>query len=455
MARPPQVDPDLTDWHAESFDSANHPTTHDETMKPDDTSDALQENHPPAKPGSVIAFGFLLIVLVIVLLAVISLYRTTQFNQQLQLVVEGYYYRASLVRTMRVSARERIAQLYAALLSKDPFEREERINALYAHGSDFLQARESLLREDLLPTEIDFIERHRTLASEFAPYQTRVVELMDQNRLSEARTYMYQTAAPHQAEALAILDDYFDHLDTLTQETVVQVRETARQTISLLTVLAFGGVLVSLIIAYLVRRHLEILFSAVSRARDELAAKVMLRTEELRTANRKLDKQAHYDELTELPNRRLFYDTVGSYLSRAKRKQQYVCILFVDLDGFKSVNDRLGHDCGDALLQQVAARLRACVRHEDMVARLGGDEFVIVLADLEVPGAAHVIASKVLEAVREPTPLRGEQIRVGCSIGCAVYPAHAEDVDALVAFADQAMYEVKNAGKNNYRFPPI
>lgn len=416
----------------------------------------MHEDRPDRKrtidrPDRLLVVGFLLIIFVIVLLAGVSLYRTVFLSGQLQLVADSYYYRASLVRTMRVSARERATDLYAALLSDDPFERAERIESIYMRGSDFLHTREVLLQEDLSQTEIDFIERHRELARRFAPDQTRVIELLDQGKVEAARTYMYQVAAPRQAQALSVLDDYFFHLDTLTQEAVLRVRDTARHTVTLLGILATTGILTSLLIAYLVRRRLWHLFTEISAARDQLAIKVAERTRELRSANSRLEQLAHYDDLTELPNRRLFYDSLDAFLSRARRHARFVGVLYIDLDGFKAVNDQLGHEYGDDLLKQVAVRLRSSVRTEDMVARLGGDEFVIVSGDMESAQAIHTIAKKIIDEINAPYVIQGETVRIGCSIGCAIYPVHADQKDALVAAADEAMYDVKKTGKNDYK----
>lgn len=161
---------------------------------------------------------------------------------------------------------------------------------------------------------------------------------------------------------------------------------------------------------------------------------------------------AYSDALTGLPNRQLFNDRLNMALAQAYRQLGKVALFFLDLDGFKGVNDNLGHDAGDLLLKQVAERLKACVRTTDTVARLGGDEFTIILAIRDKKDAEQV-AAKVLEAVRAPYDLNGKVAdKVGTSIGIALYPMDGSQAADLMRKADNAMYTAKQAGKNAYRF---
>ena len=156
------------------------------------------------------------------------------------------------------------------------------------------------------------------------------------------------------------------------------------------------------------------------------------------------------DPLTGLPNRRLLVDRVSMSLVRARRDQSAMAVLYLDLDGFKEVNDRLGHGAGDALLKMVAGRLSAAVREEDTVARLGGDEFVIVL-HLSGGADAGPVASKIIKAVSQPYDIEGQAVGITISAGVALYPVHGEDAETLMKSADLALYQAKRSGKNAYR----
>ncbi len=162
---------------------------------------------------------------------------------------------------------------------------------------------------------------------------------------------------------------------------------------------------------------------------------------------------AEHDVLTELPNRSLCTERLRLALQQAQRSGQKVAVLFIDLDRFKDINDSLGHHIGDGLLRSVAARLVDAVRAGDTVSRLGGDEFVVVLNGLDsVHEAAHIVHERLIPRVRQPHPVEGAELHVSCSVGIAVYPDDATDIDVLMRHADTAMYQAKAGGKDKAQF---
>lgn len=164
----------------------------------------------------------------------------------------------------------------------------------------------------------------------------------------------------------------------------------------------------------------------------------------------RLEHLAHFDVLTNLPNRPLFYDRLERALASARRNGGAVGLLFIDLDGFKMINDTCGHDMGDRLLQEVALRLSSCIRDSDTVARMGGDEFTVILRNISAPINAEAVAGKIIASLCTPFQLDGREFHIGASIGISLYPLHADNLESLVSCADQAMYAVKRKGKNNY-----
>jgi diguanylate cyclase (GGDEF)-like protein len=164
-----------------------------------------------------------------------------------------------------------------------------------------------------------------------------------------------------------------------------------------------------------------------------------------------LETLALHDPLTGLANRRLLQDRVRMALKHVRRERGQMALLYLDLDGFKAVNDSLGHHAGDVLLQQVAERLQGAVRADDTVARLGGDEFMVALSRVAGAKEAARVADKIIEALAEPYDLEGAAARVTASIGLALYPEHGDNADALMQGADAALYEAKESGKNAYR----
>jgi diguanylate cyclase (GGDEF)-like protein/PAS domain S-box-containing protein len=173
---------------------------------------------------------------------------------------------------------------------------------------------------------------------------------------------------------------------------------------------------------------------------------------ERKRAEALISYQAYHDILTDLPNRLLFKDRLGLAVIQARRNQTELAVMFVDLDRFKLVNDTLGHVKGDEVLQQVAVRLKDCLRRGDTLARLGGDEFTVVLPEMHGRQDAEIIADKFLEALRHPFSLDGNEVYLSASIGIAVYPADGESIDELLRRADIAMYHVKGQGKNGHSF---
>lgn len=161
---------------------------------------------------------------------------------------------------------------------------------------------------------------------------------------------------------------------------------------------------------------------------------------------------AYHDGLTALPNRRLFSKLLSQSINQAYRYNRQLAVLFLDLDHFKDINDALGHEAGDQLLQEVAIRLKACLRGSDTVARLGGDEFVVLLPELDEEKYVHTVAQKILSAVAKPFVLSGEEYRVTASIGISTYPQDGLDEKTLTRNADSAMYQAKKAGNNNFQF---
>jgi diguanylate cyclase (GGDEF)-like protein len=168
-------------------------------------------------------------------------------------------------------------------------------------------------------------------------------------------------------------------------------------------------------------------------------------------AGQRIEHLAYYDALTELPNRSLFHDRVSQVLTRAERDGKEMAILFIDLDRFKTINDSLGHDSGDRLLQAVAQRMSGCLREADTISRLGGDEFVVLLPETGAQGAAHV-AQNILERAVGPYDIAGNQLSITSSIGISLYPHDGADVETLIKNADTAMYHAKDNGAATYQF---
>lgn len=175
-----------------------------------------------------------------------------------------------------------------------------------------------------------------------------------------------------------------------------------------------------------------------------------------RDAQEELRRMAHYDALTGLPSLHLMRERSAMLLAQAERHRQKVAVMFVDLDGFKAVNDTWGHDAGDLVLKEVARRLSGCLRDVDQVARIGGDEFVVLLSEVRQKDDAGNVANKIIKALNTPIDIGsaapGTEARIGASIGIAFFPDHGRTMDSVLKAADQSMYKVKAAGKGSFHF---
>jgi diguanylate cyclase (GGDEF)-like protein len=178
---------------------------------------------------------------------------------------------------------------------------------------------------------------------------------------------------------------------------------------------------------------------------------VRLMHEEARNHGKMLESLALNDPLTGLANRRLLADRMSMALVHARRNKSAMAVVYLDLDGFKQINDTLGHGVGDVLLKMVSERLVATVREEDTVARVGGDEFILALWHVSGTDYAATVALRAIEAVSHPYGIEGTTISITTSAGVSIYPVHGEDADTLIKSADLALYEAKRAGKNAYR----
>jgi len=168
-----------------------------------------------------------------------------------------------------------------------------------------------------------------------------------------------------------------------------------------------------------------------------------------------LEEEANHDALTGLPNRRVLYDRLSQAVMRSNRSGKLLAVCYLDLDGFKQINDSLGHDAGDDVLRLISGRMSKALRGEDTVVRLGGDEFVLLLGNLDNDVYAEQLLNRLLQDIAQPILLHGVPTGVTVSIGVALYPRTQGTSEQLLKHADEAMLAAKRAGKSRYHFVPI
>ena len=200
------------------------------------------------------------------------------------------------------------------------------------------------------------------------------------------------------------------------------------------------------------RNTLESMVKSRTRKLAETVNQLQAEIAERKKIAAELDFLANHDALTGLPSLRLCKDRLDRSLAEARRKQQMSAVMFLDLDGFKQINDSHGHEFGDLVLKATADRIRAEIRETDTVARIGGDEFIVILSSLPEVSVADRIAESLIRQISEPLQVGQDGVEVSASIGVSLYPEHGDNADELMRAADAAMYRVKDQGKNNYGF---
>jgi diguanylate cyclase (GGDEF)-like protein len=379
----------------------------------------------PATWRRVLLAGFIVQLLLILFVTTIGLQQLRLTANNLGTVVDVHMRKLNLTKAMMTAARERTLCMFRLSMSHDPFERDQLFVQFNKHGAEFADARMALLNMPLSPREHELIDLQGHLTGIARPMYNQLVEALRGDFNHKAEEQVLSGAIPAQNNVLNVLS----LLDTETQRLALeasrkahQAHEVARFWMYLLSGIALLlGILVATAVMYYTKR--------ASRERHHLAT---------------------HDALTGLPNRMLFMDRLEQSLVRAQRRNTLVGVMFIDLDRFKRVNDTLGHASGDALICEVAQRLRSATRAEDVVARLGGDEFGVVI---DVARISHVlqVVEKILGVVSEPYRIAERELFSSCSIGVSVYPNDGSDGTSLLKHADTAAFTAKNGGRNRFQ----
>ena len=379
----------------------------------------------PATWRRVLLAGFIVQLFLILFVTTIGLQQLRLTANNLDTVIDVHMRKLSLTKTMMTAARERTLSMFRLSMSHDPFERDQLFVQFNQRGAEFADARMALLGMPLSPREHELIDLQGRLTSIARPMQNRVVDALNSDSDQRAEERVLSSAIPAQNNVLSVLS----LLDTETQKLALEASRKAHQ-------------------AHEVARFWMYLLSGIALLLGMfVAAAVMYYT---KRASRERHHLATHDVLTGLPNRMLFMDRLEQSLVRAQRRNTLVGVMFIDLDRFKRVNDTLGHASGDALICEVAQRLRATTRAEDVVARLGGDEFGVVIDVARISQVLQVV-EKILGVVSEPYRIAERELFSSCSIGVSVYPNDGSDGTSLLKHADTAAFTAKNGGRNRFQ----
>ncbi len=367
--------------------------------------------------GLRISIGFFMVVLLMVALTFVGLKHMAQVNFQIKNIVENNNVKIELGQIMQNALHERALSMHSVAVLKDAFLQDDEFVRFNIMGVKYLNARRKLESLELTRNEKTILSKIRILTQDTQPYVQEVIELgLDTNdpiifeKIRELAIPKQRLIAKQVRELVFLQQEQAKAALNQEQESYINAR-------NLMLLLGALAIALAILIAMSVIRH-------VTRQADLL------------------EHQALHDELTGLANRLLFQDRLKKSILGGQRQASSFSIILIDLDQFKVVNDSLGHNVGDLLLQEIARRLKNNVRKMDTVARLGGDEFVIILDSI---GNEQVIkfAEKLVKVIAEPFLLARNEIEIGISMGISSYPEHGHDCITLVNRADMAMYEAK------------
>lgn len=372
--------------------------------------------------------GFLVVLVLLASLAIVGLRYISETNQRLKEIVENNNLKTELAGTMQTALRERALSMHALSVMTDPFDKDAEMQRFSDYGSVYLSARERLEQLPLSRREHEILDHISALMRESNPVVQAVMDMGMENSNAELFDLMRNKAMPRQRKIAEGVNALILLQHELTDVAVRNADASYVKVRNLMIALGAFAVLVGLLVTLYVSRR-------VSRQARQLTA------------------QALHDSLTGLPNRSLLQDRIEQAIEHSRRSNHSFCIVLMDLNRFKEVNDTLGHNVGDELLREVSRRLKGLVRSEDTVARMGGDEFVIVLQGMEEADISS-FADKLRSTLEGAFFWGSQSIDIDASAGIAIFPSHADDANSLIRYADIAMYLAKRSGRDYVVYSP-
>ena len=368
--------------------------------------------------GAGAGLGFLLVLVLLAIFGVTAMMQMASMSERVNQLVHSDAVKVELIHNIVDSINGLSVSLDTMAALTDPFEKDDEYLRSLLLGNQFLAARQALLDMQLNAKEREILEQVRQLAANNRPRVAEAVQLSISGENQASQKIINDEIAPRQRQVLNLL---YEFLEIHSNNTRLEAKETEQAYLrSQWLMLGLGGIV-----------SLLSLFTAVAVVRHTNAQSKLLRY------------QALYDGLTGSPNRSLFSDRLQQTILSYRRQGKSFGMIAVDLDLFKEVNDRYGHQAGDEVLRGVARVINQCLRDSDTVARMGGDEFSILMPSSQTVAGTVVVAQRIIEKLREPIVVHNRELEVSASMGVAQFPEHAEEADVLQSHADSAMYQAK------------
>ena len=398
-------------------------------------------NTSQSKRRIIAAFG--LVIGVLIIGALINIFTLSSIARHLDRVVDTHNVQIRIMHQILDLARQRSLALQHMLLAEDPFTVDDQIIKMSRIAVNYLALRKQMIELPMTDEERDLLKRQHAQTSVTGRIQSQVIGLLSEDNYRAAKVLFYAMAIPSQDKAMSLMHEYVSLQDSQNRKELEQTTSQIElQRNRMLLLLAFGLVL-SLLTASWVTRRIQHEIDRRNHIEEDLETRVEERTEQL-------EQMAKEDSVTSLPNRSAFNQELSMALQLASDTGGPTGLFFMDLDGFKLINDTHGHCNGDKALVEIAQRLNKATEGWGLLSRVGGDEFTLVLRDVLDMSKVQGVAAEIIRAINEPLLIDGEDCYVGISIGCAITNGKFVSADELTTLADKAMYDAKRAGKNRF-----
>lgn len=381
--------------------------------------------------------GFILQLALMVALIVHAVWHIEGIEARVRDIVEVRNLKIRLATDLQEAAYNRHNALVYQALAEDPFERDANFQLFIRWGYEVGKARNELRALPLDAFEQANLQEQDRLIGKIAQLHEEIADLAARDDLLAAQARLTGELRPLNLALTQVIENLRRHERDQIHAALKDAGMATHQAVRLHWILGGALLVLAAVVALLSLRQ-------IARHTRTIVSQM----EALQAAGRRLQHEATHDPLTGLANRALFRRRLEEALQHAREEGFSLAVMYVDLDDFKPVNDRLGHAAGDELLRTIAQRLRGAVRVSDTVARLGGDEFALVLTGLDMRDKCPRICEQIEHGVQEPVALAGTTVTPSCSVGHALYPVDGGDIDALLAVADARMYAAKRARKD-------
>lgn len=383
-----------------------------------------------------LAWGFAVLLTLMAALVAHAVWNISALEDRMQEIVETLNRKIQLATDLQEAAYNRHAALVYQTLAEDPFERDDSFQLFIKWGYHVGKARNDLKAMPLDEFERENLARQDGLVSRISALHDELADLAARGLGTQAHALMATDLRPLNIEFTETVEQLRRHERDHIREALLATQDATRQAVRLHLVLGGTLLLLATLIGLATRRLL---------ARHAIT--ICRQMTDLEQAGHRLEHEATHDHLTGLANRALFQRRMAEGIAHAQEDGYLMGVMYLDLDDFKQVNDTHGHGVGDALLQEIARRLRQVVRASDTVARLGGDEFALVLPGLANPGQCGDLKKKIESEIMRPARLVDIHLTPGGSVGCVLYPQDGRTLEDLLKVADERMYAAKRERK--------